>query len=247
MDHAAALVEQNRLLADLARTADPATPIPTCPRWTSRQLVTHVGRGDRWAAEILARGDRVDIRSVPDGRPPVDPDLAAGWLVDGAGLLIDAVSAAGPGSPVWTFVGPRPARWWVRRRLHEAVVHRADLALATGVPPVIAPEVAADALSEWLTLLAARPAAAGPAPLDEGVTLHLHATDEGLGAAGEWMIRGTGTGIGWEHGHGKGSAAVRGSATDLLLTVLRRVPADDRVQLLGDPGVVPGWLARSPF
>ncbi len=53
MDHAAALIEQNRLLAQLYRTADPEIEVPTCPGWTVRKLVTHVGRGDRWAATIV--------------------------------------------------------------------------------------------------------------------------------------------------------------------------------------------------
>jgi hypothetical protein len=52
----------------------------------------------------------------------------------------------------------------------------------------------------------------------------------------------------WEHGHGKGTAAVRGSAGDLLLAVLRRIPADDeRLQLIGDGDVWRTWLDRTPF
>ena len=29
-------------------------PVPTCPGWTLRQLATHLGRGHRWAAQIVA-------------------------------------------------------------------------------------------------------------------------------------------------------------------------------------------------
>src|SRR5690606_40151139 len=57
-------------------------------------------------------------------------------------------------------------------------------------------------------------------PIDPGVTLHLHATDE-LGTAGEWLIHGPPDGVRWEHGHGKGTAAARGRAADLLLTLVR--------------------------
>ena len=39
-------------LAEIAATADPATQVPTCPDWTLRQLITHVGRAHRWAATI---------------------------------------------------------------------------------------------------------------------------------------------------------------------------------------------------
>jgi uncharacterized protein (TIGR03083 family) len=246
MDPAAALVEQNRMFGEFAAAADPGLRVPTCPDWTLRQLLAHVGRGDRWAATIVRdRADGyVDIRSVADGKPPQEAGAAIEWLVESARLLLDAVAATGPDTPVWSFVGPRPASWWVRRRLHEVVVHRADAAFAVGRPYEVEPELAADGVSEWLSLVAARPAEI----LDPDATLHLHATDEGLGSAGEWMIRGTATGIEWEHGHGKGAAAVRGSAADLLLAVLRRIPADGaRLQVLGDASLWRTWLARTPF
>jgi uncharacterized protein (TIGR03083 family) len=247
LDLPAALLTQTRALGEIVRGGDPATPVPTCPGWTLRELTTHVGRGDRWAATIVAQRAQsfVDPRTVPDGKPPADPDAAAGWLEAGARLLLDVVGLA-PDHEVWTFLGPRPAGWWVRRRVHESVVHRADAALATGAVFSPAPEVAADAVSEWLSLVAERPGGEPVLPVE--ATMHLHATDDGLGSGGEWMIRATDSGIAWEHGHAKGAVAVRGAADDLLLVLLRRIPADDaRVQVLGDASVLARWLAHTPF
>lgn len=245
MDSAGALVEQGRMLAEVVRAADPTTVVPTCSGWTLRQLVSHVGRGDRWAAAIVAGGEPVDPRSVPDGRAPDDPADAGEWLRAGARLLIDNV-AARPGEQAWTFLGPRPVEWWVRRRLHESTVHRADAALAVGQPFEIDPALAADGVSEMLDLLATRPDYT-PGALD-GVTLHLHATDPGLGAAGEWSLRGEGDQFAWEHGHVKATAAVRGSAADLLLAAAHRIPADDdRLEVLGDRSVWTGFLAHTSF
>ncbi|GAA3226569.1 maleylpyruvate isomerase family mycothiol-dependent enzyme [Pseudonocardia petroleophila] len=243
MDHAAALVDQNRLLADLVRDAPADTAVPTCPGWTLQQLVRHVGRGDRWAATIVRTGAFVDPREVAGGKPGDD---VVGWLHESPRTLLDAVDGTGPDVPVWTFLGPRPAAWWIRRRLHESTVHRADAALALGVPYDIEPELAADGLSEWIALLAERSDGGDP-PLAAGTVLHLHATDDGLGEAGEWLVRGTdGGGVEWEHGHGKGAAAVRGTAADLLLAVTRRVPAS-RVEVLGDAAVLDTWLERTSF
>jgi uncharacterized protein (TIGR03083 family) len=250
MDYTAALAEQNRLLGELLRDADPATPVPTCPGWTLQKLLAHVGRGHRWAAKIVReRADGpVDIRTVADGRPPEDPDLGLKWLVETGPLLAEAVHVTGADTPVWTFTGPKPAAWWVRRRLQESVVHRADAAIALGVPYEVEAALAADGVSEWLDLLAARPADADAPLLPGGATLHLHATDEGLGEHGEWLLRLEGGRLVWEHGHGKGTAAVRGSAAALLQAVLRRIPADDeRLQLIGDGDVWRTWLERSPF
>lgn len=248
MNPADALVDENRRLGELLATADPETPVPSCPGWVLRQLLTHVGRGDRWAATIVRERaqERVDTRTVPDGKPPADDPV--GWLAASARLLVDAVATTGPDVPVWTFTGPKPAAWWIRRRLHEATVHRADAAIALGVPYEIDAGLAADGVSEWLDILTSRPVPADGPALPEGATLHLHATDEGLGASGEWLVRSANGRVAWEHGHGKGAVAVRGRAADLLQAVLRRIPGDDaRLQVLGDAAAWRTWLERTPF
>lgn len=251
MDHAAALLEQNHAFGEVIRNADPSTPVPTCPEWTFQQLFRHVGRGDRWAAQIVR--DRVDHyldpRSVEGGKPPPDPDDAISWLHGGAQLLIDAVEQAGAETPVWTFLGTRPAKWWIRRRAHEVAVHRADAALALGLDYTLAPELAADAITEWLERVAIQAGSDGaPLPLQSGDTMHLHATDDGLGEAGEWTIRADDGTITWSHDHGKGTVALRGPATDLLLAVTRRVAvADTDIAAFGDAAVWQTWLDRTPF
>ena len=249
MDFRAALVEQTHAFGELIRIADPATPVPTCPEWTITQLFRHVGRGNRWAAQIVAdrRSDPLDPRQVPDGKPPEDRDAAIDWLNASAGLLIDAVDTIGADTEVWTFLGPRQADWWIRRRVHEATVHRADAAIALATGYQLAPAVAADGIDEWLERIAIE-ATAESSPLEPGQTLHLHATDDGLGAAGEWTISGTSDGIAWSHSHGKGVAALRGSAQDLLLAVVRRqTAADGNIEVFGDSAVWDGWLDRTPF
>jgi uncharacterized protein (TIGR03083 family) len=245
----AALIEETAALGELIRGADPATPVPTCPDWTLRQLFRHVGRGNRWAAQIVAdrRDTPLDPRDVRDGKPPDDPDGAVDWLNAGAQLILDSVDDVGADTYVWTFIGPRPAQWWIRRRVHEATVHRADAAIAVGTDFELAPDVAADAIDEWFERIAVE-ADAESSPLDAGRTLHLHATDDGLGPAGEWTLTGTGGGIVWSHEHGKGDAALRGRAKDLLLAVVRRqTAADGGLEVFGDTAVWDGWLERTPF
>jgi len=244
MDHAAALVDENALFAALAASADPDAPVPTCPGWVLKQLFRHVGRGDRWAATIVRTGQPADPREVADGRPP-DGGLVD-WLLGGPQAMLDAVAEVGPDTAVWTFTGPRPASWWIRRRAYEALVHRADAALALGLDFAAPAERAADGLSEYFDLLAARKPDPDEPALADGAVLHLHATDDGLGTAGEWLVRGTGGGVVWEHGHGKGDVAVRGPAADLLLAVMHRRPADS-VETIGDAVVWERWLARSGF
>lgn len=250
MDYAAALLDENRAFGELIRAGDPAVPIPTCPDWNLKQLFRHVGRGQLWAAQIVAArlDSPPDPRDVEGGKPPADPDEAISWLHDGAQLLIDAVAQVGADTPVWTFLGPRPAGWWIRRRLHELAVHRADAALALGQRFELAPELAADAISEWLDVVIPRAVDNGPPALAAGQSVHLHATDPGLESVGEWTISAGPAGIGWSHEHGKGSVALRGAATELLLATTRRVSVTDtEITVFGDTAVWQHWLDATAF
>ncbi|MGZ4583913.1 MAG: maleylpyruvate isomerase family mycothiol-dependent enzyme [Mycobacterium sp.] len=251
MDYARAFLEENRAFSELFRDADGSRPVPTCPEWTLGQLFRHVGRGDRWAAQIVRDrlDDFLDPRTVEGGKPPPDPVDAISWLQGGARRLIDAVELTGVETPVWTFLGSRPANWWIRRRLHETAVHRADAAIALGSEFTLGADVAADAITEWLERVAIQAGGSGaPLPLEEGKTLHLHASDPGLGDAGEWTVRVEDGRIAWSHEHGKGTAALRGGATELLLAILRRVPlAGTGIELFGDDAVWQTWLDRTPL
>jgi uncharacterized protein (TIGR03083 family) len=241
VDYPAALLEQNRAFGDLFVAADPTTPVSTCPGWTLKQLLRHVGRGDRWAAQII--DDRLteylDPRTVRNGKPPDDGAGAIGWLHDGAQGIVDAVDRVGADTPVWTFLGPRPAAWWIRRRLHEATVHRADAAIALGRDYQLSPELGADGLTEWLERVVAETGS----PLDDGQTLLLHATDTG----DDWLLQG-GNELTLSRERVDATGTVSGPATDLLLAVVRRRTADDAgLTLSGDTGVWQTWLDRTPF
>ena len=54
----AALIEETAAFGDIIRTADLDTPVPACPGWTLKQLLKHVGRGNRWCAQIVAEHRR---------------------------------------------------------------------------------------------------------------------------------------------------------------------------------------------
>lgn len=238
-------------LADLLASYGPDLHIPTCPEWTLRQLATHLGRTHRWAAEIVRTrsAEVIPFRVVPDGALPADPAQQGPWLRAGARLLADSARDAG-GEVVWSFLGLVPAGFWSRRMAAETLVHLADGQLAAGQVPGMDPELAADAIDEWLGPLS------GPNPgrpddraaaLPAGAVLHLHATDDGL-ADGEWLIRNTPDGIVVEPGHGKGDAALTGPAQSLLLVLMRRLPpADPSVTLYGNPEILTAWLDTTPF
>ncbi|GGS30723.1 maleylpyruvate isomerase family mycothiol-dependent enzyme [Actinokineospora fastidiosa] len=220
--------------------ADPQARVPTCPEWPLRVLVGHIGQAHRWAAGIVGSGPS----PVPD---PVDADPGppgewSAWLRDGATALADAVAAAGD-SPVWTFFGERPARFWLRRMLHDTTIHHADAALATGAPFAVEPDIAADAVTEWLELLS-NPVTPSIKPefaalRGAGQTLQL-SPDAGPG----WLITRTPDGVEWDRTTGPADVTMAAPIADLLLVFTRRLPAS-RITITGDRALADHWLAHT--
>ncbi|EOD69445.1 maleylpyruvate isomerase family mycothiol-dependent enzyme [Amycolatopsis vancoresmycina] len=234
------LREHTAGFAEAAAAADPDVRVPTCPEWPLRVLAGHLGQAHRWAASIVREGPS----PVPD---PLDADPGApgtwsGWLREGAADLEAAVQAAGD-TPVWTFFGPQPARFWLRRMLHDTTIHHADAALLTGRAFTVAPDLAADAISEWLEVLA-DPVTASLNPdfaelRGTGQTLHLR-PDAGPG----WLITRTPDGVRWTWETGTADVTLAGPVEDLLLVFTRRLPLD-RVTVTGDEALAAHWLART--
>jgi predicted lipid carrier protein YhbT len=135
---------------------------------------------------------------------------------------------------------------------HELVVHRADAALAAGLPYEVAPEIAADAIDEWLEIVEfaqrTEPDDAAAELRGPGRSIHLHATDAPADVTAEWFVELTEEGVRWRHGHEKATVALHGPLTDVLLAFYRRLPPDGgRLEVLGDRELLDFWLERATF
>jgi len=234
-------------LADLVAINDQDLPIPACPDWTLRQLATHVGRAHRWAAEIIdTRSTQfIEFRSVPDGKSPAGADAQASWLAAGVGRLIDAVGAAGD-DQVWAFTTLAPASFWSRRMLHETLVHLADVQLALGEVTEIPADLAADAIDEWLTVMS---------PLNNGgfdlASILPAGTAIGVQVTGPeraWQLGHSADGVRVLPDPGTGDVTLAGPATDVLLVLMRRMPATSpSVLVSGDAALLNRWLELTAF
>jgi uncharacterized protein (TIGR03083 family) len=248
VDYSATLIEQNRLFAQVVFSAESETTIPTCPGWTLRHLLRHVGRAHRWAAQIMTTGADVtlDPRSVRDGRPPDDPEGAEAWLHACPEVLLNAVAqVGGPEVIVETFSGPRPAQWWIRRLLHETTVHRADAAIAVSEPYELAPEVAADGIDEWLGRLVER-SRQDVLPIEDGrqvsfIAIDVDASWTLLRLDDELRLSRNSTDL-------LTGAKLEGPATGLLLALFRRLDAEKAgCRVEGDSSSWTSLLARTPY
>ncbi|MEU4222369.1 maleylpyruvate isomerase family mycothiol-dependent enzyme [Actinoplanes sp. NPDC026623] len=240
-------------LAGLAGEADGGHPIPACPGWTLEQLVGHVGRGHRWAAEIVRRRllEPIPMQEVV---VPADPDGRGEWLTAGARMLAGAVRDAGPEQRVWTWQRDRSAGFWLRRMLHDEVVHRFDAEFALGIKGDLAADLAADGVSDLLDIAAtlSRPDIGVPSAFlglaGDGESLLFVATDSGLGSGGEWSVTRGPAGVTWRHGHDRADVTVRGPALQLLLLLNRRLSVQTAdVEIVGDRELFAHWWSNSSF
>ena len=244
--HCAEIVTQTELLTSGLRTADLRASVPPCPGWSLGNLVRHIGGGHRWAEEIVrtrATEFRPDdqVRKL-DGDDSAD--LPAAWLLDGASRLAATLRAAGPDAALWTPFEYATTAFWARRFAHETLVHRADATLAAGVGFEVSPEMALDAIDEWVEL-DVNPAHFDLTPdkrdvLGPGRTVALEAPEAA------WFIDLTGEVITWRRGPGEAAVTVRGSLTELLLMIYRRRSAAG-LDVRGDEGLLRHWLGHVAF
>lgn len=153
---------------------------------------------------------------------------------------------------MWSWAGIPTSGFWARRMAHELTIHRADAALAAGQPYEVAPDIAADAIDEWLQIVEF---AQRTIPDDEsrelrgaGRSIHLHATDGTAELDAEWVIEFTDDLIVWRRGHEKATVALRGPLTAVLLAFYRRLPLDSpELEVLGERELLEFWLERASF
>jgi uncharacterized protein (TIGR03083 family) len=225
--------------------AHPMTQVQSCPGWTMTRLASHVGAVHRMAATVLEGR----LLSRPDRALDGPPDGAAGlgrWIQDGVDRLAVVLAETPSAAPAWNFTsGPQTALFWPARMAHETGIHRIDAAMAShDHRSEIDGDLAIDGINEFLELFRNRVLAANLLA-DIGGSLHLHATD----LEGEWMIRLRQGTLTVENGHGKGDAAVRGTASDLLLGLWGRLEYSDiaRFECFGSTSVVEAWSALGAF
>ena len=230
LDYLGALRDGSAALAAAARLGlEP--PVPACPGWSVAELVLHTGNVQRHKATVVRERLRRPPRAADFPAAPSSERLID-WFEEGAADLAETLERTDPAMPVWTFHHPdQTVGFWRRRMAHEVTVHRADAQSAHGeIAPVTPPELARDGVAEVLDVMLAR---LRDARAGNGETIHLHCTD----TAGEWLLALEPDRVRVSLGHAKGGCAARGSASDLLLFLWGRLPAE-RLEVFGDAGLL---------
>ncbi|MDN5797300.1 MAG: maleylpyruvate isomerase N-terminal domain-containing protein [Intrasporangium sp.] len=111
-------------------------PVPTCPGWTLRDLVSHAGMVHRWASDQLRAGPGADPAAHQDeGRASAD---LLTWFDTGATALLQSLVDAPDDLDALVFLADAPPAkiFWARRQAHETTIHAVDaLAARLGRAP----------------------------------------------------------------------------------------------------------------
>ena len=204
-----------------------------CPEWSVADLVWHLTEVHWFWATIVV--EHLDAPPGESRRPSraSDDGLVATFRA-GARRLADVLAAANPSAHVWTWApAQQDVAFVARHQVQEAAVHHWDARHAAGGDLQIEPQVAGDAVDEFLAFSVSTDAdptdpADPPRPALDG-SFVLRCTD--VDAA--WTVtdgEAAGT-VACRRGATPGVPELAASASSLLLWLYRRVPLD--------PGAVP--------
>jgi uncharacterized protein (TIGR03083 family) len=226
-------------LGDSASAAGLSTRVPSCPEWTVRDLLAHIGMVHRWATTIV--GER---RSGPAAESAIPTDDALlSWYRQGHAALVDTLAGAPADVACWSFLpSPSPLEFWCRRQLHETAIHRVDAGLANGERIAYDTDLAADGIDEIITKFLPRPSSNLHLPTER--SLLVEATDARRG----WrVVIGPGTPTGDEvradDNAYESDCVVRGDASDLYLLLWNRRDWSG-LDVGGDDSVLDAWRTQ---
>ena len=208
-----ALILNGRAFA-AAVAHDRRATVGSCPEWDAMDLLWHLTRVHGFFGKVVEE-QAVDVDATFELERPGDEDELAEMYDRNLDRLLGVLDATPDSTPVWTWAPQRDVAWVRRRMAQETSMHRWDAEAATGTPAPIDPGLAEDGIDEFLTFFV---------DPQEPPGIAVEVADSG----GRYEL-------------GRG-ATVRGSASDLLLVLWRRIPP---VGLeVDDPATLDRFLTR---
>ena len=233
-DYLDQLQRELTVLADVLEHTELTTPVPSCPDWTLSDLGFHAISVLRFWRHVLSV--RPDEPSDPNRDDVPDAQLAA-TLRDECTAIVSELRDAPLDAPMWSWTEQHQVSFLPRRMALEFAVHTWDTQLAAGQPHPIEPDLAWDGIDEYVMLARASD------PQPGGEVIAITASDLGQ----TWVVRtvdGVMRVVDPREASVSPDASMEGSASDLLLVVWRRIPADN-VRVTGDEQLLQRWLARA--
>ncbi len=235
-EYLAVLRREGDAFADsIARTMN--SPVASCEPWIGADLLWHMIEV-HYSWKFIAHTHLMNPADYVPRLKPADDDLLSEYRT-GLNDLIGVLSSLDPVRSCWTWAGVQDIAWVIRRMAHETAVHAWDAHCAAGNTTEIDAALASDGIDEFVHVMVKSNMREEEGPL--GGSVHIHCTD----VDGEWLIVPTGTSdVVVTREHAKGDCAIRGSASQLLLALWRRIPMSS-LEVIGSAGVAAQFLNRT--
>lgn len=230
--------EADTLVHAVQRGADGlAAPVPTCPGWSVRDVLEHLGYVYRHKIECIRQ--QAEPKPWPPQPPPPDWTLEdpVAFVRDSLADLVGELGTHRPQDRAYTwFPADQSVGFWIRRMALETAVHRVDVQSAYGQVTAVEDEEAVDGIDEILHVMLAGDW--GEAPFADtvagvGGTVAVRTGDRAwlVGVHAE-VVEVTGPQRG-DVRPGRVDATVSGEPSEVLLWLWGRRP-DASVRLEGD-------------
>lgn len=241
--------------------ADRAPLVPSCPGWSVSDLAAHLGGVHRYVAHLIRRrlpeqpdvtdpaifelpadleGWPIPLEGAPH-RGPVPAGLVD-WFADGATALEAAFRGGDPGERVWSWSREHSIGFWMRVQAIEAAVHRWDAENTTGVPRPVEAELAKDAVAQTFEVMAPARRSWQQAPPGSGERFRFRQAD----GTGDWTVHFEGDDIRLGGQSGPCDVELAGTASDLMLFLWHRIPADRLGEVKGNREVLDRYFTLVP-
>ena len=231
-------------------------PIAHCPGWTMSNLLVHLGRGMLWqdvGVQAFTEGDTT-VEGIQAKRkrlvtPPNGPQIV-GWFDDTARAFAATLETLDPHDRIATMMwniecGTNlfPTLSAYHLWALETAVHRWDSQFVDGNPEPIANDLAVDWLDQifgcWLVAAAERGRQAQGTWAGETITFQSSTSTD------QWAVtlKTPGKVTVSRDGPTNADISIRGTAGDLLLLAMNRIPTTSSdLQVVGDLDVFARWV-----
>ena len=212
-------------------------PVASCEPWVGTDLLWHMIEV-HYSWKFIAHTHLMNPADYVPRLKPADEDLLSEYRT-GLNDLIDVLSSLDPARSCWTWAGVQDVAWVIRRMAHETAVHAWDAHVSAGISSDIEAELASDGIDEFVHVMVKSNVREEEGPLSGSV--HIHCTD----VDGEWLIvPSESSDVVVTREHAKGDCAIRGSASQLLLGLWRRIPMSS-LEVIGNADVAAQFLNRT--
>ena len=248
LDYIDHLARESARFAEAVSAAAPDERVPTCPDWNADDLLWHLAEVQWfWGTIVRENATRQEAEDLKPERP-ADRAGLRDFYQRASSALQEALAAAAPDTPAWTWSDDQTVGFIRRRQAHEALIHRVDAELVGGSRTPLDPALSADGVDEVLRVMYGGTPEWGTFTPNRDQTVRIVATDTG----DSWLVtlgRFTGTdpsGTSYDEPDihaamsGPGAAAgaeISGSAADLDCWLWHR-PATGPVERSGDQDVL---------